>query len=91
MIRIPTALVLALVSVTPLEAADLTRPAPMGRFRATCEDLGKLCFADSCGRDQIDAAMGCRARCPSSVVMSVVPVSCPLSRTPEEVILRRRG
>lgn len=91
MIRIPTALVLALVSVTPLAAADLSRPAPMGRFRATCEDLGKLCFAQACGRDQIDAAMGCRARCPSAVVMSVVPVSCPLVRAPKEVILHRRG
>lgn len=80
----------ALVWCLPVSAADLMRPAPVGRFRATCEDLAKLCFAESCGRDQIDATLGCRAQCQSSVVMSVVPTICPL-RSGDEVILRRRG
>ncbi len=80
----------ALVWCQPVSAADLLRPAPVGHFRATCEDLGKLCFAESCGRDQIDASLGCRAQCPSSVTMSVVPAPCPLRRE-DQVILRRRG
>jgi hypothetical protein len=78
-----------LIWCAPAVAADLTPAVPMGRFRATCEDLGKLCFAQACGRDQIDAALGCRAQCPSSAVMSVVPAACPLEAGP--VILRRRG
>lgn len=82
--------VLALLA-SEAPAADLTRPVPTGRFRATCEDLGKLCFAQACGRDQIDAALGCRAQCPSAVTMSVVPDPCPLPVAPSPVILRRRG
>jgi hypothetical protein len=92
MIRFFPALGLAVAMAgTPVAAADLARPVPTGRFRATCEDLGKLCFAQACGRDQIDAALGCRAQCPSSAVMSVVPDPCPLVAAPGPVILRRRG
>jgi hypothetical protein len=91
MVRLTVAfgILAALTSAAP--AADLMRPVPTGRFRATCEDLGKLCFAQSCGRDQIDAALGCRAQCPSAVTMSVVPDPCPLPGVPAAVILRRRG
>lgn len=68
------------------------RPAPLtGRFLATCEDLGRFCFAEGCGRDQIDAALACRAVCPSSVVMTVQPVACPIPGQPVRVVLRRRG
>lgn len=81
----------ALLAASQAPAADLSRPVPAVHFRATCEDLGKLCFADACGRDQIAAAEGCRARCPSAVVMSVVPETCPLPVPPGEVVLRRRG
>lgn len=92
MIRFTLAASLAVLLVTPaVQAADLLAPLPLGRFRATCEDLGKLCFADACGLDQIDAAQGCRAQCPSAVVMSVVPERCPLPSRPGEVVLRRRG
>lgn len=59
-------------------AADLIGPAPAGQFLATCEALGRSCYADACGWDQIDAVAGCRAQCPSSVVLSVVPATCPL-------------
>jgi hypothetical protein len=70
-------------------AADLDRPqAPLGGFRATCEDLGTFCFADACGGDQIDAARNCRARCPSAAILSVVPSTC---RRPGPIILRSRG
>jgi hypothetical protein len=91
MVRLTVAfgILAALTSAAP--AADLMRPVPTGRFRATCEDLGKLCFAQSCGRDQIDAALGCRAQCPSAVTMSVVPDPCPLPGEPGSVILRRQG
>ncbi|MCJ2012098.1 hypothetical protein [Methylobacterium sp. J-076] len=81
----------ALLVAAPTLAADLSRPVPTGNFRATCEDLGTVCFADACGRDQIDAAQGCQARCPSAVVMSVVPETCPLPVRRGEAILRRRG
>lgn len=92
MIRLTLAAGLApLLVATAVSAADLMGPVPTGRFRATCEDLGKLCFADACGRDQIDAAQGCRVRCPSAVVMSVVPEKCLLPAAPGRVILRRRG
>ena len=75
----------------PAPAADLFEVAPAGRFRATCEDLGGLCFADACGRDQIEAALRCRALCPSSVVMDVVPAAC-LAPGPRPItVLRRRG
>ncbi|AWN34824.1 hypothetical protein [Methylobacterium radiodurans] len=67
-------------------------PAPItGRFLATCEDLGRFCFAEGCGRDQIDAALACRAACPSSAVMTVQPVACPIPGPPVRVVLRRRG
>lgn len=85
----------ALVAASPAPAADLSRPlpgpAPLGRFVATCEDLGQFCFAEACGRDQIEAAQGCRAQCRSAVIMTVRPVACPLPAPPGAVILRRRG
>ena len=83
-------LVLAgLALALPATAADLKDAPSAGRFAAVCEDLGRLCFAEACGRDQIDAALGCRALCPSSVVLRVEPAACaiPNART----ILRRRG
>lgn len=83
--------VMALAATSAAPASDLLQPVPAGRFRATCEDLGTFCFADACGRDQIDAAQGCRAQCPSAVVMSVVPERCPLPGRQGDVILRRRG
>ena len=72
-------------------AADLyeARPGP-GGFRATCEDLGTFCFADACGGDQIAAAQNCRARCPSAVILSVVPSACRRA-PPGPIILRSRG
>lgn len=90
---------LALLALGPsaARAADLdappeARPVPAtGRFLATCEDLGRFCFAEGCGRDQIDAALACRAACPSSAVMTVQPVACPLPGPPVRVVLRRRG
>ena len=71
----------------PGGAADRHARPRAGRFLATCEDLGRFCDATACGRDQIDAALGCRALCPSSVVLAVVPAACPLPG----VVLRRRG
>ncbi|MCE4224469.1 hypothetical protein HCU64_11960 [Methylobacterium sp. C25] len=60
-------------------AADLhERSIRTGRFLASCEDLGQFCFADGCGGNQIDAALNCRAACPSAVILGVVPASCPL-------------
>ena len=92
MIKIATALALGLLAAAPAAAADLgLPPPPLGRFRATCEDLGKLCFATACGRDQIDASLDCRAQCPSAVTMSVVPESCGLQDHSARVVLRRRG
>lgn len=41
----------ALAAIQPVGAADLSGPAAAGRFLATCEDLGRFCFADACGRD----------------------------------------
>ena len=80
---------------TPAQAADpASGPAPLrpvGRFLATCEDLGRFCFGEGCGRDQIDAATACRAACPSSVVITVQPDACPLPGAPVRVVLRRRG
>lgn len=85
----------ALLAASAAPAADLAQPAPrvapLGRFLATCEDLAQFCFAEACGRDQIEAAQGCRARCRSAVIMTVHPVACPLPVPPGEVILRRRG
>lgn len=66
-------------------------PVPIGRFVATCDDLGHLCFADTCGRDQIEAALACRAACPASVVRRVEPVACPIPAFPLGPVLRRRG
>ncbi len=91
----PAVCLLALAAASPALAADLLRPvprpAPLGRFLATCEDLGQFCFAEACGRDQIDAAQGCRAQCRSAVIMTVRPVACPLPVPTGEVVLRRRG
>ena len=80
----------ALFAASPASAADLYRPALMGRFIATCEDLSHFCFAQACGRDQIAAAEGCRAQCRSAVVMTVRPAACPLPVPPSDVILRSR-
>lgn len=89
--RLSVSIVLAVLALMRgAGAADLFEPVPTGRFAATCEDLGTLCFADACGRDQIAAAQGCRALCPSAVILAVVPARCPLAdRAP--VVLRRRG
>ncbi|WP_449410585.1 hypothetical protein [Methylobacterium komagatae] len=81
----------ALFAASPASAADLYRPVPMGRFVATCEDLGHFCLAQACGRDQIAAAEGCRAQCRSAVVMTVRPTACPLPVPPNGMILRSRG
>lgn len=72
-------LLAGMVGLRLVSAADLIIPAPAGRFLATCEVLGRSCYADACGRDQIDAAARCRAQCPGSVVLSVVPAACSLS------------
>lgn len=81
----------ALALTQPVRAADLVRPPEVGRFLATCEDLGRFCFADACGRDQIEAALGCRARCSRSAIISVVPATCPLADEPRVLALRRGG
>ena len=72
-------------------AADLRGARPVGGFRATCEDLGTLCFADACGGDQIEAAETCQARCPSAAILSVVPAACPGPDLRPVIVLRRRG
>ena len=79
-------LLASLALTQPAGAADLFAPAPAGRFLATCEDLGGVCFADACGRDQIEAARGCKARCSRSVIVSVVPATCPLPDAPPVVL-----
>ncbi len=87
-------IVLALLVLGPSEAgaADMRdRPVAAGRFLATCEDLGRFCFAEGCGRDQIDAALACRAACPASAVLTVRPTACPIPAPPVRVVLRRRG
>lgn len=84
-------LIAVVLSSAATSAADLVIPPLNGRFLATCENLGQFCYADACGRDQIDAAAGCRAQCPSSVVISVVPSACLLARPPAGIVLRRRG
>ncbi len=86
-------IVLALIALGPSAAADIRdRPVPAaGRFLATCEDLGRFCFAEGCGRDQIDAALACRTACPSSAVLTVQPAACPIPDPPLRVVLRRRG
>jgi hypothetical protein len=80
-----------LLLVQTATAADLRREAPPGGFRATCEDLGTFCFADACGRDQIDAARTCRIQCPSAAIISVVPATCRMPLRHGEPVLRRRG
>ena len=80
-----------LLSIQGASAADLLQAAPRNGFLATCEDLGTFCFADACGRDQIEAAQRCRARCPSAAIMSVVPAACPARDAYPPVVLRRRG
>ncbi|GEP08233.1 hypothetical protein [Methylobacterium gnaphalii] len=75
-------------------AADLREQgARTGRFLATCEDLGQFCFADGCGGNQIDAALNCRAACPSAAILSVVPAACllPLRDGGVRVRLRAKG
>ena len=84
-------LLAGLALAQPVAAADLSAPPSAGRFRATCEDLGQFCFADACGRDQIEATQACRAQCSHSVVLTVVPAACLLPDRPPTVILRRRG
>ncbi|SEN64543.1 hypothetical protein SAMN02799625_01635 [Methylobacterium sp. UNC300MFChir4.1] len=92
MARLPALIGLTLLLLTQgAGAADLRGPAAPGRFRATCEDLGTFCFADACGGDQIAAAEGCRARCPSASIVEVVPAACPLPDGRSVPILRRRG
>lgn len=85
MIRLGLAALVALS--IPAGAADLRERPALGRFLATCEDLGRFCDATACGRDQIDAAQACKVLCPSAVVLTVVPTACPLPG----VVLRRRG
>ncbi len=89
-LRASIGLVGLLLSQGAATAADPGALAPLGGFRASCEDLGTFCFADTCGRDQIEAAQSCRARCPSAAIMSVVPASCRPPAAPPTV-LRRRG
>jgi len=72
-------------------AADWHGGARAGGFRATCEDLATFCFADACGGDQIAAAESCRARCPSAVILDVLPAACRIPDAPPEPVLRRRG
>lgn len=72
-------------------AADLRVLAPRTGFQATCEDLGTFCFADACGRDQIEATQNCQARCPSAAIMSVIPSLCPTPETQPFPVLRRGG
>lgn len=92
MARLPALIGLtALLLTQGARAADLREAGPLGRFRATCEDLGTFCFADACGGDQIAAAQGCRARCPSASIVEVVPAACPLSEGRPLTVLRRRG
>jgi hypothetical protein len=84
-----------LLSLGTAHAADLGWPhgrAGLGRFIASCEDLGQFCFADGCGANQIDAALDCRAQCPSSAILSVVPGRCPLPVSQHvRVRLRSKG
>ncbi|GEO99324.1 hypothetical protein [Methylobacterium haplocladii] len=85
-------LLLAALVLGPASAADLSgAPVRTGRFLATCEDLGQFCFADACGRNQIDAALNCRALCPNSAILSVVPGSCPLPLGDGRVRVRLRA
>ncbi|MCJ2089165.1 hypothetical protein MKK88_24720 [Methylobacterium sp. E-005] len=72
-------------------AADLDRVVPPAGFRATCEDLGTFCFADACGRDQIEAARNCQSRCRHAVIMSVIPEACPRYEGLPVTVLQRRG
>jgi hypothetical protein len=93
MVRLPRWIggVAVLLSIQPVMAADLHAPVRARGFLASCEDLGRFCFADACGADQIEAALNCRARCPSAAVMSVVPAACRVPGAPPVVTLRRRG
>ncbi|MCJ2056575.1 hypothetical protein MKL09_08410 [Methylobacterium sp. J-048] len=72
-------------------AADWQDRPRVGGFRATCEDLATFCFADACGSDQIEAAETCRARCPSAVILDVLPAACRIPAAPTGPVLRRRG
>ncbi|SFL15612.1 hypothetical protein [Methylobacterium pseudosasicola] len=72
-------------------AADWNERTRAGGFRATCEDLATLCFADACGGDQIEAAETCRARCPSAVILDVLPATCRIPDARPGPVLRRRG
>lgn len=89
-------LVLALALGAPAQSAPAQAAEPpeflgQGRFIATCDDLGHVCFADTCGRDQIEAALNCRAQCPASVVRSVMPAACIVPDRALRIVLRRRG
>ncbi len=79
------------LSGAPARAADPAGFPTTGRFLATCDDLGHLCFADTCGRDQIEAALRCRAACPASVVRRVEPALCPMPDATLAPVLRRRS
>ena len=72
-------------------AADWHEGARAAGFRATCEDLATFCFAATCGGDQIEAAETCRARCPSAVILSVVPAACRIPGAVPGPVLRRRS
>ncbi|MCJ2092645.1 hypothetical protein MKK67_09040 [Methylobacterium sp. J-072] len=72
-------------------AADWHDGARVGGFRATCEDLATFCFADACGGNQIEAAETCRARCPSAVILDVLPAACRIPNALPGPVLRRRG
>lgn len=92
MARFPALIGLTVILLTQgARAADLRERLPLGRFRATCEDLATFCFADGCGGDQIAAAQGCRARCPSASIIDVVPSVCRPPDVQPVLGLRRRG
>jgi hypothetical protein len=81
----------ALLLAQGATAADWHEHVPERGFRASCEDLATFCFADACGRDQIAAAQACQARCPSAVILSVVPAACRVPDAPPAPVLPRRG
>ncbi|MCJ2071653.1 hypothetical protein MKK75_23105 [Methylobacterium sp. J-030] len=93
MARLPALLGLAGFLLIPrtASAADLGAVEPRDGFRATCEDLGTFCFADACGRDQIEAAQNCQSRCPSAAIMSVIPDACRRPEGRPITVLQRRG
>ena len=89
--RITILIVAGLLLTQGAMAADWHGLPRAGGFRATCEDLATFCFAGACGGDQIAAAETCRARCPSAVILSVVPAACRIPDRSAGPVLRRRG